>query len=168
LFVIDIAVPRDADPEIARIPNVRLADVDALKGLVEENIERRREAIPDVEEIIAEHVEHFGHWYQSRVAIPVVAALVRKAEAVREQEIERLFSRCPELSERARMLMTGASLTITSKLLHSVVTKMRERAGSNRAEALLFAQVLDELFELETRSYTPTFTMRSKESVDAG
>jgi glutamyl-tRNA reductase len=151
LFIIDIAVPRDADPEVARIPNVRIADIDALKGLIEENIERRREAIPDVEEIIAEHVEHFRQWYQSRVAIPVVASLVHKAEAIRESEIERLFARCPELTERERMLITGASLTIISKLLHGVVTKLRERATSDRTEALSLAHLLDELFDLEAR-----------------
>jgi len=153
LFIIDIAVPRDTDPEVARIPGVRVADIDALKGLVEENLERRREAIPEVEEIIAEHVERFAQWYQSRVAVPVVASLVHKAEAIREAEIERLFARCPDLSERERMLVTGASLTIISKLLHSVVTRLRERATSNRAEALSLARTLDELFDLKVRSH---------------
>jgi glutamyl-tRNA reductase len=153
LFIIDIAVPRDTDPEVARIPGVSVADVDALKGLVEENLERRREAIPEVEEIIAEHVERFAQWYQSRVAVPVVASLVHKAEAIREAEIERLFARCPDLSERERMLVTGASLTIISKLLHSVVTRLRERATSNRAEALSLARTLDELFDLKVRTH---------------
>ena len=148
LFIIDIAVPRDADPDLARIPNVFLADIDRLKDMVDTTLEKRREAIPLVEEIIAEHAERFASWYQSRVAIPVVSSLVRKAEAVRESEIERLFARCPELSERERMLITGASLTIISKLLHSVVTKLRERATSNHAEALALATLLDDLFDL--------------------
>jgi len=152
LFIIDIAVPRDADPEVARIPNVHLADIDALKDVVDTTLERRRAAIPLVEEIIAEHTERFGRWYQSRVAIPVVSSLVQKAEAIREAEIERLFARCPELGERERMLITGASLTIISKLLHSVVTKLRERATSNRAEALTLASLLDELFDLQVRA----------------
>ena len=155
LFVIDIAVPRDADPEIARIPGVRLTDIDALKDVVELTLEQRRAAIPLVEEIIAEHAERFAHWYRSRVTVPVVASLVQKAEAVREAEIERLFARCPELTERERMLITGASLTIISKLLHSVVTKLRERAASDRAEALSLAQLLDELFDLRVRAAEP-------------
>ena len=152
LFIVDIAVPRDADPEVARIPNVDLADIDRLKDVVDTTLERRREAVPLVEEIIAEHGERFARWYQSRVAIPVVSSLVQKAEAIREAEIERLFARCPELSERERMLVTGASLTIISKLLHSVVTKLRERATSNRAEAMTLATLLDELFDLRVRS----------------
>jgi len=152
LFIIDIAVPRDADPDVARIPGVHVADIDRLKDLIDVTLEKRREAIPLVEEIIAEHAERFARWYQSRVAIPVVSSLVQKAETIRENEIERLFARCPDLSERERMLVTGASLTIISKLLHSVVTKLRERATSNNAEAITLATLLDELFDLRVQT----------------
>jgi glutamyl-tRNA reductase len=162
LFIIDIAVPRDADPEVARIPNVHVADIDRLKDMIDVTLERRRESIPLVEEIIAEHAERFSAWYQSRIAIPVVSSLVQKAEAIRETEIERLFSRCPELSERERMLITGASLTIISKLLHSVVTKLRERATSNHAEALTLAMQLDELFDLRVRAEQIASSRRAK------
>ena len=152
LFIVDIAVPRDVEPEVGHLDNVGLADIDALKGLVEITLEHRRAAIPLVEEIIAEHSERFAQWHQSRVAIPVVASLVQKAESIRSAEVERLLARCPELSERERMLITGASLTIISKLLHSVVTRLRERATANHAEALTFAEILDDLFDLRLRA----------------
>jgi glutamyl-tRNA reductase len=152
LFVVDIAVPRDVDPDVAKIPNVTLVDIDALKGVVEITLEQRREEIPLVEEIIAEHTKRYGDWYQSRVAVPVVASLVQKAEAIREGEIERLYARCPDLTERERMLITGASLTIISKLLHSVVTRLRQQATSNRVEALTLARTLEELFDLRIRA----------------
>jgi glutamyl-tRNA reductase len=157
LFLVDIAVPRDVDPEVTRIAGVGLVDVDGLRDVVDVTLERRREAIPLVEEIIAEHVERFQQWYQSRVAVPVIASLVGKAEAIRESELERLFARCPELTERERMLVTGMSLTIVSKLLHSAITKIRDKAVENRAEALTHAQMLDELFELRTRSVDALF-----------
>jgi glutamyl-tRNA reductase len=155
LFLVDIAVPRDVDPEVRGIPGVELADIDALKGVVETILAHRRNEIPLVEEIIAEHAERFARWYHSRVAIPVVSSLVQKAEAVREAEIERLFARCPELSERERMLITGASLTIISKLLHTALTKIRDRAASDRVEALALARTLDELFDLRVRLQEP-------------
>jgi glutamyl-tRNA reductase len=148
LYIVDIAVPRDVDPEVARIPGVGLTDIDALKGVVDTTLEKRREAIPLVEEIIAEHVERFGRWYHSRIAVPVIASLTQKAEAIREAELERLFARCPELSERERMLVTGMSLTIVSKLLHSAIVRIRDKAVANRAEALTHATILEELFEL--------------------
>jgi glutamyl-tRNA reductase len=148
LFIIDIAVPRDVDPEAARIGGVRIVDVDGLKGVIDVTLEHRREAIPLVEEIIAEHTERFQQWYQSRVAVPVISSLVGRAEAIRDNELARLFGRCNELTERERMLITGMSMTIVSKLLHNAITKIRDKAIVNRAEALTHAQVLDELFDL--------------------
>lgn len=156
LFIVDIAVPRDADPDVARIPGVFVADIDKLKDMVDLTLERRREAIPLVEEIISEHAERFARWYQSRVTIPVVSSLVQKADAIREAEIERLFARCPDLSERERMLITGASLTIVSKLLHGAVTKLRERATANHAEAITIASLVDELFDLREHAQAAT------------
>ncbi len=148
LFVVDIAVPRDADPAIAAIPNVSLVDIDGLKALVDERLEERREAIPAVEEIIAEYVERFELWYRQRSAVPVIARLTQKAEAIRESELERLLARCPDLDERERMLVTGMTMTIVSKLLHSAILKIREKATVDRDGALSNARVLDELFDL--------------------
>jgi glutamyl-tRNA reductase len=152
LFIVDIAVPRDCDPEVAAIPNVSVVDVDGLRGVVDVTLERRREAIPLVEEIIAEHTQRFHHWYQSRVAVPVISSLVQRAETIRENELERLFARCPELTERERMLITGMSLTIISRLLHTAIAKIRDKAIVNRAAALTDAHTLDELFDLRAHA----------------
>ncbi|GAC1614149.1 MAG: glutamyl-tRNA reductase [Vulcanimicrobiaceae bacterium] len=155
LVIIDIAVPRDADPQLMLIPGVSIVDVDGLKGMVDSTLQSRRAAIPHVEEIIEEYVSRFGDWYQSRTAVPVIASLTQKAEAIRKREMERLFTRCPELSERERMLITGTSLTIISKLLHDVITKIRDKAVNNHAEALTQARVLDELFDLQISDRVP-------------
>ncbi len=82
LFVVDIAVPRDADPLIEQLPNVSLVDIDALKNTVDTTLQVRREAIPQVEEIIAEYVKRFSDWYRTRSTIPVIASLTQKAEAL--------------------------------------------------------------------------------------
>jgi len=152
LFIVDIAVPRDCDPDVATIEGVSVVDVDGLRGVVDVTLERRREAIPMVEEIITEHTERFRHWYQSRVAVPVISSLVQRAEQLREDELERLFARCPELTERERMLITGMSLTIISKLLHNAITNIRQKAIVNRAEALTDAHILNDLFDLKARA----------------
>ncbi len=148
LFVVDIAVPRDVHPDTAKIEGVKLVDIDGLKSRVEQTLEGRRAAIPQVEEIIGEYLERFSQWYHSRVAVPVIASLTQKAEAIRTAELERLFLRCPALSEREKMLITGTSMTIISKLLHTVVTKIRDKAVTNHSEALAHVRLLDELFEL--------------------
>lgn len=148
LFIVDIAVPRDVHPDVATIEGVALVDIDGLKSRVEQTLEVRREAIPHVEEIIGEYLERFGQWYHSRVAVPVIASLTKKAEAIRTAELERLFLRCPALSEREKMLITGMSMTIISKLLHTVVTKIRDKAVTNHSEAIEHVRLLDELFDL--------------------
>ncbi len=149
LFVVDIAVPRDADPAVGEIPNVTLVDVDGLKSVVDEKLDARRDAIPEVEEIIEECIAGFGEWYRSRIAVPVIDTLTQKAEAIRAAEVERLFARCPDLTERERLLITGMTTTIVSKLLHSVILKIRQKATIDHEQALSHARVLDELFELE-------------------
>jgi glutamyl-tRNA reductase len=149
LFIVDIAVPRDVDPAVAGVDNVALVDVDGLKSVVNERLDLRREAVPAVERIIAEHVERFEHWYRSRATLPVISRLTQKAETIRAREVERLLARCPDLSERERMLVTGMSMTIVSKLLHSVILKIRNKATVDHAEALSDARVLNELFELD-------------------
>jgi glutamyl-tRNA reductase len=148
VVIIDIAVPRDVHPDVSMIDGVTLIDIDGLKTRVEQKLDVRREAVPQVEEIVEEYLERFSQWYQSRVAVPVIASLTKKAEAVRVAELERLFSRCPDLSEREKMLITGMSMTIISKLLHTVVTKIRDKAITNQPQAIEHVRLLDELFEL--------------------
>jgi len=152
LFIVDIAVPRDVDPAVTNVENVSLVDIDGLKSVVNERLDLRREAIPAAEEVIAEYVERFEDWYRARVAVPVITRLTQKAEAIRLAELERLLARCPELDERERMLVTGMTLTIVSKLLHSAILRIREKATLDHAEALSSARVLEELFELNLSS----------------
>jgi glutamyl-tRNA reductase len=148
LFIIDIAVPRDVDPAVTNAENVALVDIDGLTSVVNERLDLRREAIPAVEAIIAEYVNRFEEWYRSTIAVPVIARLTQKAEAIRVAELERLLARCPDLGERERMLVTGMSMTIVSKLLHSAILRIREQARIDHNEALSTARVLDDLFEL--------------------
>jgi glutamyl-tRNA reductase len=148
LFVIDVAVPRDVDPEVARIPGVALVDIDRMGETVDVTLEHRRAAIPLVETIIADHLSIFDVWYRSRAAIPVISSLSQKAESIRSAEVERVLGRCPGLSERERILIAGMSLTIVSRLLHSVITKIRDDASAEAAEVQARTRLIDELFEL--------------------
>ncbi len=148
LFLIDVAVPRDIDPEVARLPGVGLVDIDRMGHSVDATLEHRRAAIPLVEEIVREHLAAFDLWYRSRTAIPLISSLSQKAESIRAAEIERLFARCPALSERERTIVAGMSLTIVSRLLHSVIMKIRDDAVRDDAELEVRARLIDELFEL--------------------
>jgi len=149
LFIVDIAVPRDVDPEVRALAGVELADIDKLSEAIDGTLAQRRAAIPAVEEIVAEYVARFRAWYRFRNATPLIASLTQKAEAIREAELERLFARCPDLTERERMLVTGMSMTIISKLLHGAIVKIRDKATADGGGILEHARLLEELFELQ-------------------
>ncbi len=156
LCLIDIAVPRDVDPDVAHIPGVHVTDIDRLSRTIDVTLEHRRQAIPMVEEIIREHQFSFDQWYQCRAALPVIAMLSQKAESIRVSQAERLFGRCPGLSDRDRMLITGMSLTIVSQLLHSAISSIRCKFAGDHAEALAQARLIDELFELHLEEQQQT------------
>ena len=149
MFVVDIAVPRDADPAIAEIPNVALVDIDGLKSVVDEKLEVRRDAIPEVEEIVEECAARFWQWYCSRTAVPAIATLDAESRSHSRSRTGTAVRPLPRLTEREKLLVTGMTMTIVSKLLHSVILKIREKAATDRDEALSHARVLDELFELD-------------------
>ena len=148
LVLIDIAIPRDVDPAVAAIPGVSLTDIDRLSETIDVTLEHRQAAIPLVEQIIDAHVMQFEHWYRSNETLPVVVSLTRKAEALRAAELERLFARCPGMDKRERMLVTGLSRRIISKLLHPAIMSIRSATDEQRAESVARARLIDQIFAL--------------------
>jgi glutamyl-tRNA reductase len=78
-----------------------------------------------------------------------VRALVQRAEAIRESELHRLLARCPELSDRERVLIAAMSTALIQRLLHGAISKICEKAAIDRAQALNDARLLNELFDAE-------------------
>jgi glutamyl-tRNA reductase len=148
LFLVDIAVPRDIDPAVTETKNVRLTDIDRLSETIDVTLEHRQQAIPLVEQIIEAHVMQFEFWYRSNATENTVSSLARKAEAMRDLELERLFARCPTLDKRQRMLVTGLSRRIVSKLLHPAIVSMRGTTEELLAESVARAHLIEEIFAL--------------------
>ncbi len=89
IFFIDIAVPRDIDPEINRLDNAYVYDIDDLKGVIEENLDdRQREAVKG-ERIVDEAVIRFREWHESLDVVPTIVALRAKLDGLAEAEIKR-------------------------------------------------------------------------------
>jgi len=89
LFIIDIAVPRDIDPEINDIDNVYLYDIDDLKGVIEFNKAEREKEASKADRIVEAEVIKFMSWMESLNVVPVIQHLQEKAEAVRQKELSR-------------------------------------------------------------------------------
>lgn len=125
LVLVDIAVPRDLDPAIGRLEDCTLHDIDALGG----GLVGREEDVREAERIVTEEAARFAEWHRSRVAAPAIAALRRRAEEIRAEELARAEPRLAELSERERKAVETLTSQIVNKLLHAPTVRAKE-AGS--------------------------------------
>ncbi len=126
VFIIDISVPRNIDPEINDIDNVYLYDVDDLQGVVDANILERRKEAERAEAIVVEEVEKFLKWQSSLDAVPTIVALRNKAEEIKQTELERLFNRLPGLDERERNIIMTSVNAIVNRLIHPPTAALKE------------------------------------------
>ena len=117
IFFIDIAVPRDIDPEINRLENAYVYDIDDLKGIIEENIEDRQKEAVKGERIIDEAVIRFREWHEALDVVPTIVALRAKLEVMADSEIKRTVQAQGMSAEAAQALqrMMGSFI---NKMLH--------------------------------------------------
>lgn len=135
LLLIDIAVPRDIEPECNRFEDVFLFDIDDLQGVVEGHRRTRANEVASVETIVAEEVEGWLKWMRAHDARPVMAALARRAEAVRQSEVEATLARLSHLSDRDRLAVESMARSLSQKLMHPALSHLRN-GGDGDAEAL--------------------------------
>jgi glutamyl-tRNA reductase len=122
LVLIDIAVPRDLDPEIGKLEGCTLFDIDELGG----GLVGREEDVREAERIVAEEAARFADWRRSRGAAPAIAALRRRAEEIRSEELARAGARLSELSPRERETVETLTSQIVNKLLHAPTVRAKE------------------------------------------
>ena len=149
LFIIDIAVPRDVEAEVATLPNVHLYNIDDLQALVENSVQERRAEVPRVERIVEEELERFMAWLASLEVVPTIDQLRRHAEAIRRAEAERALNRLGELSEREREVVLRLSTRLVNKLLHEPITRLKAAAADGNG--VVYTQAIRHLFGLEHR-----------------
>ncbi|MGH8509759.1 MAG: glutamyl-tRNA reductase, partial [Gammaproteobacteria bacterium] len=144
MFLADLAVPRDIEPEVGTLPDAYLYTVDDLAVVIQDNLQLRQTAAVQADEIIATQVNRFLDWVQSLDAVASVRALRGKAEGVRERAV-RLARRRLENGADAAAVMESLAHQLTSKLIHIPSVRMREASAAGRLEVLKAAQ---ELFDL--------------------
>jgi len=150
LFFIDIAVPRDIDPEINRLNNIYAYDIDDLRGVIEENIEDRQRAAIKGERLVDEAVIRFSQWYENLDVVPTIVGLRSKFEGVIRAEVARTFSggTLPEAAPDALDRMVNA---LVNKILHDPTTILkREEGHGNKAQLLAATRKLFKLDDTET------------------
>ncbi|WP_022947577.1 glutamyl-tRNA reductase [Methylohalobius crimeensis] len=144
MFMVDLAVPRDIEPELDRLEDVYLFTVDDLKGIVEENRRARREAALQAEEIIAMEVEHFLAWLRSQGATDTIRSLRSQADQLREEALARARRALRQGASPEEALALLAH-TLTNKLLHNSCAQLRQAGIHERHDLVAAAR---ELFKL--------------------
>lgn len=147
LVLVDIAVPRDVDPQVREIPGVALWDIDDLQQVVEANLEERKKCVAQAEEIVKEEVGSFFKWLSSLSVVPTIVALREKAQAIKEKELERAFNRLAPLTSREKKVISSLASSLVNQLLHEPVVNLKEYSTTYQGH--LYAEVLQKLFNLK-------------------
>jgi len=139
IFIVDLAVPRDVEPEAAELDDVFLYTVDDLSTIVKDNLQIRREAVVQAEQMIADQTGHFLRWLEGRNVVPTIAALHGHHDELRSTELGRA----------RRMLAGGAAPDkvlealargLTNKLLHAPLSALNSAGEAERAELIAVLQ----------------------------
>ncbi len=155
MFMVDIAVPRDIEPEVASLNDVYLYTVDDLQGVVDEGLRSRQAAAVQAEEIIGFHAEEFMAWLRSLDAAGLIQDYRQRAEQLRDEVLERALRQLESGKSPAEALSFLAH-TLTNKLLHAPSTRLRQAARDGDAEIL---EAANEIFQLDqTRCGAPSNT----------
>ena len=144
LFFIDIAVPRDLDPMLAKLDGCFLYDIDDLEAVVAETLAGRRAEAERAEQLAAEEVERFRAWRASLDVVPAIASLRARAEEIRSAEVAKVAGRVTA-DERAKL--ESVTTQILNKLLHLPTVRMKEAAVT--ADGAAYADAVRHLFGLE-------------------
>lgn len=144
LFLIDIAVPRDIDPDVKVISNVYLYDIDDLQTVSDNNLREREREVSKVEAIIDEEVAKFSLWWQSLKVVPTIAALRHQADAVRQAEVQKTLSRLRGLSEVDAARIDAMTKAIVRKMLHKPTVFLKGHKNGSE-----YANALRQLFDLD-------------------
>ncbi|HYJ32828.1 MAG TPA: glutamyl-tRNA reductase [Candidatus Binatia bacterium] len=145
ILFFDLAVPRDVEASVARLPNVFLNDLDALGGIVAQSLAHRRGEIPKVEAIVEEELSRFLRWHRSLAVVPTVTAFRNQVETIARQELERHKGKFRAEDHAALDALVHG---IVQKMLHRPTTKLT-RADEKAPEGIARIDAIRDLFGIE-------------------
>jgi glutamyl-tRNA reductase len=141
IFMVDIAVPRDIDPEVAKLEDVYLFTIDDLQNVVNENLDARREAARDATDMIGTEIAQFEQQLKTLEAVPTIRQLRDEAEIVKAQTAEQA-RRMLAAGRDPREVIEFLATTLTNRLLHGPSQRLREAAERGDSDLLDAARAL--------------------------
>jgi len=150
LLIIDMAVPRDVDPQVSQVPGVHLLNIDDLHTIAQTNREERKAWVPAAERIVDDELRATRLALDARESAPTVEALVHHVEQLRDSVLERHLSRVPSDEVATRDAMRELADALTARFLHGPVRALRESP-----DPTLDAAVMTDAFDLTRGLSTP-------------
>ncbi len=126
VFIIDISVPRNIDPEINDLDNVYLYNIDDLQSVVDANMFERQKEAEKAEKIIEEEIETFLKWQSSLDSVPTIIALRDKAEEIKKEELDKLLNKISGIGEKDKEAIEYMATAIINKLIHPPTMALKE------------------------------------------
>lgn len=147
MFFIDIAVPRDIDPEINDLSNAYLYDIDDLQGIIEANKKEREKEAKLAESIVTGEVDQLYRWLKTLDITPTIVSLRKKLEEIKSGELEKLMNNIGDLSKAQRRAIEAASSAMINKILHGPTSNLKKMADT--ADGDLYLDSARKLFDLD-------------------
>lgn len=144
MYMVDIAVPRDIEPQVGDLDDVYLYSVDDLKQVIDENIKSRQGAALEAESLIDLGVANLAREFRALEAVDTLRSYRNRAESIRDAELEKALKQLAR-GQEAEQVLAYFARALTNKLMHSPSVQLKKASSEGRAEVLSFAQ---ELFEL--------------------
>ena len=141
MFMIDLAVPRDIEPEVARLDDVFLYTVDDLGKLVQTGMENRQSAVAQAENIIETRVDAFMHWLSARQAVPAIRALHARGESLKQGELERA-RRMLARGDDPQAVLEALASSLTGKFLQGPTTLLQQPGPAQQQIGALIDRLL--------------------------
>jgi len=146
VFMVDLAVPRDIESEVAELDDVFLYTVDDLAQVVSDGIENRQNAAVEAEMIVASRVENFMQWFKKRDAVPTIKALRDQVEAMRKAEVEKALKQLQK-GESPEKTLEALSVALTNKFLHAPSHALNQSHGEEHAK---LEDTLKQLYKIKS------------------
>jgi glutamyl-tRNA reductase len=141
IFMVDIAVPRDIEPEVADLRDIYLYTVDDLDEVIQENMRSREEAAEQAEEIIEHYVDEYMGWLRSLDAVELIQDYRCYAEQLRDEVMRKALQQLAK-GKSAEEVVRFMAHTLTNKLLHTPSKQMRQAGFNGQIELLEAANTL--------------------------
>ena len=149
MFFIDIAVPRDVDPEMNKLDGIFVYDIDDLQGAVTSHVAGRQQEAQRAESIIEAEVQRFQTRLLTLNVVPTIVSLQDHFETIRQAELDRVRGRLGQLSAEQEMAVEALSHGIVNKIMHTPISRLKTAAAGPESETLVDA--FKKLFNLHQK-----------------